>query len=98
MRITILLLALLAPATAMASAPPPPAAPAKSLWIDWTALSRRAVEALPQVSGDPVAEARSLGDRVGRLVAAGDCRGGERMALAAGDSALVRAVRDYCRS
>ena len=98
MRIAILLLALLAPATAMASAPQPAAAPAKSMWIDWTALNRRAAEALPPVSADPVAEARSLGDRVGRLVAAGDCRGGERMALAAGDSALVRAVRDYCRS
>jgi hypothetical protein len=82
---------------AEAAAPPPPAAPAKGLWIDWTALNQRAAEAQPQVRGDAMAEARSLGDRVGKLVAAGDCRGGERMALAAGDSALVRAVRDYCR-
>jgi hypothetical protein len=98
MRTAILLLALLTPAMAAAAAPPPAAPPAKSLWIDWTALSQRAAEAQPQVRGDAVAEARSLGDRVGRLVAAGDCRGGERMALEAGDSALVRAVRDYCRS
>jgi len=98
MRIVILLLALLTPCMAVAAAPPPPAEPAKSIWIDWTALSRRAAEAQPQVRGDAVAEARSLGDRVGRLVAAGDCRGGERMALEAGDAALVRAVRDYCRS
>jgi hypothetical protein len=97
MRAAILLLALLTPAMAEAAVPPS-AAPAKSMWVDWTALSRRAAEVQPQVSGDAVAEARLLGDRVGRLVAAGDCRGGERMALAAGDSALVRAVRDYCRS
>ncbi len=97
MRIAILLLALLTPALAAAAAPQPSAAPEKSLWIDWSALNRRAAEAQPQIRGDALAEARSLGDRVGRLVAAGDCRAGERMALAAGDSALVKAVRDYCR-
>jgi hypothetical protein len=30
------------------------------------------------------------------MVASGDCRGGERMALAAGDARLVEAVRNYC--
>lgn len=98
MRAAILLLALLTPAMAHAAAPAPQPEPARSMWIDWSALSQRAAEAQPQVRGDAVAEAHSLGDRVGKLVAAGDCRGGERMALAAGDSALVRAVRDYCRS
>lgn len=97
MRAAILLLALLTPAMAHAAAPAPRAEPSRTMWIDWSALSQRAAEAQPLVRGDVVAEARSLGDRVGKLVAAGDCRGGERMALAAGDSALVRAVRDYCR-
>ncbi len=97
MRAAILLLALLTPSMAWAAAPSPPAPPTRSLWVDWSALSRSAPEVQPQARADEVAQAHSLGDRVGRLVAAGDCRGGERMALAAGDSALVRAVRDYCR-
>jgi hypothetical protein len=97
MRITLLMLALTVPAMAQAADPAPVQDSAKALWSDWGTLSRRAAEAQPEIRGDSVAEARTLGDRVGKLVAAGDCRGGERMALAAGDSALVRAVRDYCR-
>jgi hypothetical protein len=96
MRTAILLLALLTPVAAGAVAPTPAPA-AKSLWIDWAALGRRAPEAQAAAQGDAVARARALGDRVGRLVAAGDCRGGERIALSAGDSELVRAVRNYCR-
>ena len=43
------------------------------------------------------AEAVALGRRVGEVVRAGDCAGGERMAREAGDFALVRAVREHCR-
>jgi hypothetical protein len=42
-------------------------------------------------------EAIALGRRVGEVVRAGDCAEGERMARAAGDLALVRAVREHCR-
>jgi len=42
-------------------------------------------------------EAVALGRRVGEVVRAGDCAGGERMAREAGDLALVRAVREHCR-
>lgn len=41
-------------------------------------------------------EAEALGARVGEIVRGGDCAEGERMARAAGDFALVQAVRDYC--
>ncbi len=43
------------------------------------------------------ADAMALGERVGRVVRAGDCADGERIAREAGDFALVRAVRDHCR-
>jgi hypothetical protein len=43
------------------------------------------------------AEAEALGARVGDVVRLGDCDEGERLARAAGDFALVRAVRDHCR-
>ena len=43
------------------------------------------------------AEAEALGARVGEVVRLGDCEEGERIARAAGDFALVRAVRDHCR-
>ena len=92
MRTAILLAALLAPSLA-AAAP----APAKGPWIDWSELSRRAETSQPAPAPQrSEADARSLGDRVGRMVAAGDCRGGERLAAEARDSALVRAVREYC--
>ena len=42
-------------------------------------------------------EAVALGRRVGEIVRAGDCTGGERMAREAGDLALVRAVQEHCR-
>jgi hypothetical protein len=44
------------------------------------------------------AEAIALGERVGAVVRAGNCAEGERIARAAGDFPLVRAVRDHCRS
>jgi hypothetical protein len=42
------------------------------------------------------ADAVALGERVGAVVRAGNCAEGERMARAAGDFALVRAVREHC--
>ena len=99
MRALILLASLLVPTAAIAAAPA--SAPASSnLWIDWNELSRRASAAQVQPSAPTVSEteARALGDRVGRMVAAGDCRGGEKVAMDAGDSKLVQAVRAYCRS
>jgi hypothetical protein len=101
MRALILLASLLVPSAAVAAAPAPAPAPASAnLWIDWTELSRRAAAAQVRPSAPAVGEteARALGDRVGRMVAAGDCRGGEKVAMAAGDSRLVEAVRNYCRS
>jgi hypothetical protein len=94
MRTVILLAALLAPSLAAAAPQPAERGP----WLDWNELSRRAAAAQPQAPILPrsEADARALGDRVGRMVAVGDCRGGERMAMEAGDSALVRAVRTYC--
>ena len=41
-------------------------------------------------------QAEALGARVGEIVRGGDCAEGERIARAAGDFALVQAVRDYC--
>jgi len=42
-------------------------------------------------------EGQALGTRVGEIVSEGDCEDGERIARAAGDFALVEAVRNYCR-
>ena len=98
MRALILLASLLVPTAAIAAVPA--SAPASAnLWIDWNELSRRAAAAQVQPSAPAVSEtdARALGDRVGQMVAAGDCRGGEKIAMAAGDSKLVEAVRAYCR-
>ena len=99
MRRLILIAALALPSSVLAAAPAPVPA-ADTLWIDWNELSRRAAAAQVQPSAPAVSEteARALGDRVGRMVAAGDCRGGEKVAMAAGDSKLVEAVRAYCRS
>jgi hypothetical protein len=44
----------------------------------------------------PREEAIALGERVGAVVRAGNCAEGERMARAAGDFPLVRAVREHC--
>ncbi len=92
MRAAILLLALLAPCSAVAASP----AAVKGQWIDWNELSRRAAAAQAQAPAQSEDQARALGDRVGQMVAAGDCRGGEKMALAAGDTKLALAVRNYC--
>jgi hypothetical protein len=99
MRTLFLLISLLVP-SALAAAAPPAVPASEGLWINWTELSRRAAAAQPQsmAPAGGEAEARALGDRVGRLVAAGDCRGGERVAMDAGDTKLVAAVRNYCRT
>ena len=92
MRAAILLIALLAPASAFAASPPA----VKGQWIDWSELNRRAASAQTPAPAQGEDQARALGDRVGQMVAAGDCRGGEKMALAAGDTKLAQAVRNYC--
>jgi hypothetical protein len=67
----------------------------------------RAAQPAPAPDGDaipaysPLAprsrdEAVALGERVGAVVRAGNCAEGERMARAAGDFPLVRAVREHC--
>ena len=99
------------PPPAAPATPPPPSRQAGpqaaqpqrygSLWVDWrtTAPAATAAETAPasapgaQRSPD---EAADLGARVGEMVATGNCRGGEQLALDAGDLALARAVRDYC--
>lgn len=80
---------------------------APSPWIDWRAASRESVAAeqaqmrsageRPRTATPEQAQAgRELGERVGRVVAEGDCAEGERLARAAGDVPLARAVRDHC--
>ena len=83
-----------------------------SMFVDWNAASRQSIEterreaARPQPEPAPVATAaamtvpgsRALGERVGDIVALGDCAEGERVARTAGDFALVAAVRNYCNA
>ena len=87
----------------VAAAPPPEPSRFGDLFTDWRAASNEALEqerARESAANAPartVAEARALGDRVGRIVAEGACEEGERIARQAGDFALVRAVQDHCR-
>jgi len=82
-----------------------------SMFVDWNAASRQSIEAEREQVARPPAEpaaapasamsvpgSRALGERVGDIVALGDCADGERVARAAGDFALVAAVRDYCNA
>jgi hypothetical protein len=105
-------LTLAAAAPALASDPAPGStARFGSLFVDWNAASRESIEAeraqtaLPAPAPERVATAssaiaiagsRALGERVGDIVALGDCAEGERVARSAGDFALVAAVRAYC--
>jgi len=102
---------LLAPAVALAqAAPAPPSSNFAGLFTSWSGTSRESLRseiARQQPSGAVPAssplqrshgEAAALGERVGDVVRRGDCQEGERMAREAGDFALVRAVRDYCRA
>jgi hypothetical protein len=85
-------------------APPrPDASTFGGLFTDWRAANAQSLEqerARDSAASAPVrtpAEARSLGDRVGRIVSEGACEEGERVAREAGDFALIRAVQDHCR-
>jgi hypothetical protein len=108
-----LCLAVPVPALASPAAPAP-AAPADGfgrLWTGWNSANREALEreaaAAERLQAD-LADAerrrvlrdqgRALGERVGEIVALGDCAEGERVARAAGDFALVEAVRAHCRA
>lgn len=110
MRITspaLIFLALVAaPATAADTGRVPSSPRFQGLFVDWSAANKQsidaerdaarrpAVDAAPASSGGP--GSASLGERVGEIVATGDCAEGERIARAAGDFALVAAVRQHC--
>ena len=95
-----------------ASAPPAPSASGFSaLWTGWNRVNREAMttetDAVRQVREDVATadagrlrqlqnQGRALGERVGEIVRLGDCAEGERVARAAGDFALVEAVRAHC--
>ena len=89
-----------APVAAAAQPPAPAGAETRGLWLDWRSANQAslAAESRREANVRSVANAQSLGERVGQLVASGDCEGGERMAREAGDFPLVDAVRNYCRS
>lgn len=96
-----------------AEPPPAPATGFESLWTGWgsanrEALGREAAEAERLQRDLATADAerrrvlnrqgRALGEQVGEIVSRGDCAEGERVASAAGDFALVEAVRAHCRA
>lgn len=107
-------LALLAPAMALAQpVPASGAGDFRRMWTGWRAandasltVERNSVERVRQDVATADAErlhqlrsqGRALGERVGEIVRLGDCADGERVARAAGDFALVEAVRDHCRA
>ncbi|HEX8644573.1 MAG TPA: hypothetical protein VF702_11745 [Allosphingosinicella sp.] len=100
----VLLGLLAAPAAAAADNVPAPAqARFQGLFVDWSAASRQSIEAEREALQRPAAAPTengagsvALGERVGEIVALGDCAEGERIARAAGDFALVAAVRRHC--
>jgi hypothetical protein len=113
-RTTLVLVALLAPAIALAqTGPATPAEPDfDALWTGWNGANRQSMrtesEALQRLRHEIATaeaarrrqlrgEGQELGTRVGMIVSEGDCQDGERIARAAGDFALVEAVRNYCR-
>ena len=81
------------------------------LWTGWGGVNREAMstetDAVRRVRDDVATadarrldqlrnQGRALGERVGEIVRLGDCAEGERVARAAGDFALVEAVRAHC--
>ncbi len=83
------------------------------LWTGWSSVNRQAMSTESAAAGrvrEEIAAAdaerlaqlrdrgRALGERVGEIVRLGDCAEGERVARAAGDFALVEAVRAHCGS
>ena len=112
MKLAALLLAPLLLAAAPPAEVSPPAeedgrARFHGLFLNWNTINRQSIDAERQraqpqgeaaatPAGTGAAGTRALGERVGEVVATGDCSEGERLARAAGDFALVAAVRDYC--
>jgi hypothetical protein len=64
--------------------------------VDWGATAAPAAPAVNPERLPTRAQETELGERVGAVVTSGDCDGGERLAIEAGDLALARAVRDHC--
>jgi len=107
-------LALLAPSAALAQAAPAAgASDFQRMWTGWRAanaaslsVERVSVERVRQdvATADAARmhqlrnQGRALGERVGEIVRLGDCAEGERVARAAGDFALVQAVRSHCEA
>lgn len=105
-------LALLAPSVVHAADAPAAAPSEFSrLWTGWGSVNRDAMstetEAMRRLRQDLTNadaerlhqlqnQGRALGARVGEIVRLGDCEEGERVARAAGDFALVEAVRAHC--
>lgn len=86
----------------LAAAQPAPAEPGprfEGLFTDWGAASRASVAAERRAAagGRYPPGSPELGRRVGEIVSLGDCSEGERIARAAGDFALVAAVRAHCQ-
>ena len=96
---------------ASAAAAPPTPDDFGRLWTGWHDVNASALaierESVEEVREDYVRagserrrqlqnQGRALGERVGEIVRAGDCEEGERVARAAGDFALVQAVRAHC--
>lgn len=99
----LVMLALTAVLAQPAAAPAPAEARYGELFTDWRGANRESLDherrrgEAANAPARTAAEARALGDRVGRIVAEGACTEGERIAREAGDFALVRAVQDHCR-
>ena len=101
-----------AAALAQADAPAAAPSDFQRLWTGWGTANRAAMstesDAIQRLRQE-IARAdaarlrqlgnqgRPLGERVGEIVRLGDCEDGERVARAAGDFALVAAVRGHCR-
>ncbi|HEX8527480.1 hypothetical protein [Allosphingosinicella sp.] len=106
-----LLVGFAASAGAASLPPEQPRARFEGLFTDWSAVNRQSVEAereaqsrpapqqpAPYAAASSMAGTSALGERVGEIVATGDCAEGERIARLAGDFALVAAVRNHCYS
>jgi hypothetical protein len=104
-----MLLALAAqPAAAATPAAPPERARFQGLFVDWSSANRQSIDteraaaerpappSATQQASAAAAGSVALGERVGDIVALGDCAEGERVARNAGDFALVAAVRQHC--
>lgn len=92
--------------SASTATPAPERARFQGLFVDWNSANRQSIETERRAAERPAPPAQpqagagagsaALGERVGDVVALGDCSEGERIARAAGDFALVAAVRAHC--